>query len=360
MIFIKKIILNCLHAYRRKVSIKAAQIDMIDYVKDTTLPALTKREKKAVITFWKRLIPMARPCSLNYHSIYKKIDQFDVTYVPDDIYQPFILPVLNPVHYSVALSNKGLYSFYFHDVMRPYEIVRNIRGCFFDAENGVCSEDQAIEKIMSYKRKFLIKPSIDTSCGKNVRLIENYSSNIIKDLFLEYGENFVCQEFVSQSNQTAQFNPTSLNTFRITTLFLNGRFSILSSVFRCGGLGSIVDNAGAGGIIVGVSIDGSLKEFGYNKNGEICKMSYNNVPFEDTKINAYHRIVDLCKTLHHRIPFCSIVGWDIALNENNLPLLLEVNLKCPGIFYEQMCSGPIFGDRLEEVIEYVSSKIDFR
>lgn len=357
-VYLRKQIHKFLHDYRRKRAINRSHSDMLSYIKNVNIPELTIEEINAVEQFWNRVANKLSSYSLNYYKIYKKINKFDVTYVPDDIYQPYFLPLLNPVHESYAFSNKGLYGLYFNDVLRPKELVRNIRGCFFDSRNNICSETEAIDIILSCKDKILIKPSIDTSCGRNVQLLNNSSYDIIKDSFNQYSENFVCQELVCQSNQTAMFNPSSLNTFRITTLFLNGKFSILSSVFRCGSPGAIVDNAGAGGIMVGVSLDGSFREYGYNRKGEVCKSSYNGFVFSGTKIQAFPEIIDLCKRLHTKLPFCAMVGWDIALNKDNRPMLLEVNLKCPEIFIQQMCNGPIFGDRLEEVIRYVSFRIN--
>lgn len=49
-----------------------------------------------------------------------------------------------------------------------------------------------------------------------------------------------------------------------------------------------------------------------------------------------------------------MIGLDICLDENNEPVLIEVNLLEPGILYEQLCTGPIFGERTNEVLDYVT------
>ncbi len=51
-------------------------------------------------------------------------------------------------------------------------------------------------------------------------------------------------------------------------------------------------------------------------------------------------------------------GWDFCLDENNNPIFIEVNLGYPSILYEQLCSvSPIFGNRTNEVYEYVGSNM---
>lgn len=53
----------------------------------------------------------------------------------------------------------------------------------------------------------------------------------------------------------AIFNPSSLNTIRITTLLMNGNCSLLSKMLRHGGPGMIVDNMTSGGFGVGIKDD---------------------------------------------------------------------------------------------------------
>mgnify|MGYP003538698525 FL=1 len=104
--------------------------------------------------------------------------------------------------------------------------------------------------------------------------------------------------------------------------------------------------------MVGVDKDGQLADFGFYGNGEKAT-AHNGVPFKGHKITAYSRMVDAAKKLHSYAEACKIIGWDLALDENDNPVLIEGNTIYPGISVEQMCSGPIFGERTEEVVEYV-------
>lgn len=76
--------------------------------------------------------------------------------------------------------------------------------------------------------------------------------------FQSMGNFWICQSVVHQSAKTAQFNKSSLNTFRINTLFLNGKVSVVNIMFRHGREGAIVDNGGAGGICCGVDAEGQF------------------------------------------------------------------------------------------------------
>lgn len=313
-------------------------------------PSLTVLEKKELRKYWKKYIGERIP--ITFHEIMKGIDKFDVTYIPHEIYESYILPVLNPVEYARALENKGMYTYYFPDIHRPRELVRNIRGVFY-GEHGSCTLDEAASVVVNYGKDVVIKPSIESSGGKNVRILNaSCEKESILLYFKQYVTDFIVQELVQQSPQTARFNPSSLNTFRVTTLFLNGKCSILFSHFRCGGLGSVVDNGEAGGVLVKVCDDGSFCETGINKK-EPRILSHNGIMFSGTRIKHFDRVLNLAISLHHRLPFCAIVGWDIALDFEDNPILIELNLRWPGLYLEQLCGGPAFGGRHQEVMDYV-------
>lgn len=317
-------------------------------------PQLTMDEREKLKSYWKKYVKEDIP--LTYYELIKGIDKFDTDYISHSIYFTYMLPILNPRAEAYALANKGIYSFYFSDVYRPTEVIKNIHGNFYDENNKLCTKEDAVTAILEYKKKVVIKPSIDSSQGRNVIILSDYLRNDILEIFNKYSKDFVVQELIKQSEQTAKFNPTSLNTFRITTLLLNGKFSCLSIIFRCGGLNSIVDNVNAGGIMIGVYSDGKLYDYGFSKKEGKRAMSYNGLRFSEYRIDNFSQILDFAHTLHLRLPFCSIVGWDIALDYNNRPIMVEVNLKGPSIDVEQMCSGPTFGNRLQEVLDYVFNK----
>ena len=75
------------------------------------------------------------------------------------------------------------------------------------------------------------------------------SDDSIKEVISSYNGDYVIQEVLKQSNITSKFNPTSLNTFRISTLLLNGEFSVLTAMLRFGKEGSIVDKPFPGDVV---------------------------------------------------------------------------------------------------------------
>ena len=61
---------------------------------------------------------------------------------------------------------------------------------------------------------------------------------------------------------------------------------------------------------------------------------------------------------HASVPYTLIrksrlISWDLAIDENAQPLLIEGNLTFGELDFHQMCNGPIFGDLTEEVLKDV-------
>lgn len=54
-------------------------------------------------------------------------------------------------------------------------------------------------------------------------------------------------------------------------------------------------------------------------------------------------------------PFASLIGWDIIINEKGKPIVIEINLDSADIAPHQIFNGPIFGDRTDEVLEYMKN-----
>lgn len=220
-------------------------------------------------------------------------------------------------------------------------------------EGKPVSKQEAIDCLTGRKENFIIKPTHDSTQGQNVKCINPQKDNVA-NVISKYGDDYIVQEVVKQSEKTAVFHRDSLNTFRISTLNVNGKVSLCNILFRCGRNGNSVDNGGAGGLMCGVMPDGHFKKTAYDKYYKTYTETDDGVRFEECYILEIPVMVELVKKWHgERLPHVGFAGWDIALDENNIPVMIEVNLRWPGIQFEQLCSEtPLFGERTQEVIEY--------
>lgn len=322
--------------------------------------SLTLEEKRRIAEVWSPVAGCPIKRGHTYFIGIKNINGFDANYLPLCYFHPYILPKLNPPQWKKVLSHKALTEMLFGGVCEfPSTLIRSIGGKLFDSKYRPLSIEKCIELILKTESGMLYKPAMDSCQGKGIEFFTQENKSTLIEAFKDcsifhLATDFVIQLAVSQSKETSIYNPTSLNCMRITTLNLNGKVTVCSRALKCGSKGSAVDNIGTGkrGVIIGINPDGTLRKFGFYGNGEMT-YSHNGVTFQGRCIGSYKLIEDTAIELHKLNDKCKLIGWDLALDTDNRPVLIEANVSFPGISFEQMCSGPIFGERTYEVIQYI-------
>ena len=220
------------------------------------------------------------------------------------------------------------------------------------------SKNEAIMLLKS-KVEFICKVAMGTGGGRGVqkiRMDEQTDPHLTLDQLLK-PEDLIFQEVLSQSDFMASFNPDSVNTFRLLTLNINEHCTVLSSFVRMGAKGSYVDNlCSGGGALVGISQDGKLSDFGIRKNYSKCYETPTGLPFKGMQVPDWDYITKAVIGFHKHIPYANLIGWDITINKNGVPIVIEINLDSAEIEAHQIFNGQIFGERLEEVNNYIEKK----
>ena len=149
-----------------------------------------------------------------------------------------------------------------------------------------------------------------------------------------------------------------MNTFRISTINVNGICSLGTILFRHGRKGQVVDNGGQGGIMCGIDESGKIIKV-FDKFLTEYNISQSGIDYTNFSFLNIDNIINVAINAHKKyLPNMGFAGWDFCLDENNIPIFIEVNLGYPGILYEQLCSAsPIFGNRTKEVYEYVGNNL---
>jgi hypothetical protein len=150
----------------------------------------------------------------------------------------------------------------------------------------------------------------------------------------------------------AQFNPTSVNTIRIFTYRnASGHVVPMRSIIRIGGKGAHVDNAHAGGMFCGIKENSYLGKFCCSWLGD-KESIFNDIDFANSsfQIPEFDTIKKFSQSVASRIPFQNLVAMDIALDKNNNPILLEVNIGGFSAWLFQFTVGTVFGTYTDEII----------
>ena len=329
------------HEYRKKARVRSKRMGGGYNCK--------KEYKEIVVPYWKQF--GQKPKIIWYKLFSAESKKVDPRYIPDDMWFEKILPYYSNTQFRRAGEDKCMHGIWFPDVKRPYTVVANIAGVYYDDKYNIITKEEAAKRCVDFK-KFLIKPSIDSGEARLIKFYDEEELTIEKMYaeFDEFGANFLAQEAIEQHPVLAELNASSLNTIRIVSFLFEGQVYILSSILRIGGGGARVDNIGAGGYSCAISADGRLSKNAVNRKSEWVECNQNGLRFETVTVPHYTDAVNLVKRIHTRLAHFKIIGWDIGITKDGEPILIEYNSN-PG--QNQYSCGPTFGDLTDRVLEDV-------
>ena len=315
---------------------------------------LSKSQKAELNAFWKQFIKI----DYDEHKFYlNACKNFDVRYIPSSIHYTIIDKYFNDWEKAKFIDNKAEYSRLFPEVQQPKSILTRCNGFWY--ENGTIMSDSRVVDIVLQHLPCFIKKATESEGGKGVYYIGKDATFIeLVNLLDELKGDIVVQTAISQSSELSVLNSTSVNTIRMMTLLnLDGSVKLCSSCLRMGVDGAKVDNASSGGVVAGIDEGGRLKKYAYKPTGEsYIKHPTSGVLFEDFQIPNFDKCKEFVMNLAPHYPYFRLISWDIALNQDNEPILVEANLSSGELDFHQLNNGPIFGDDTEKILSEVISK----
>lgn len=321
---------------------------------------LTAEEKSEVRRVWKN-VKVDDKWFVLYNSIRREDPYgFDARYIPLDLFYCFIDEWFNHDLEAYALDDKNMYDLYFYDVKRPKTIVRKMNGFMLDENYMPLTLEQAVKRCKQQK-SIIKKPTLYTAGGDGIVFWDEADGEEVLANILEKGGNYVVQEIVRQHSEMASLHKESVNTIRIITCYFEGEMKILSSLVRIGVGEARMDNACAGGVFCGLKEDGSLKKYAYSKRGESFEIHPQGIVYAEHKIPNYDSCRALTLDLANRfLRVAKLVSWDLAIGEDGVPVLIEVNLSYGGADIHQIANGPLFGEMTERVIDQALNTKKYR
>lgn len=310
---------------------------------------LTRAQKKEVDDFYVSMIGRKVPLYCHEY-FYSRTGVFAKEYVPNNFYHCELIPRANESS-MMALCDKNLCESFFPNERIVRTLLKNINGYYY-SDGKPISEAEAIAKFWNMD-DVIIKPSRESK-GHGVNLLNvkdgvtNISGKTLSQVFKDYKRDFLIQELVRQHKDMAALNPSSVNTIRVLSYRSGMEILIIYSVVRIGRKDKVIDNQCSGGISTTVSEDGLLgeKAFGGYYEDNILKTD-SGIILKDYRVPSYDKVIDMVKRLHMRLPFFDLVGWDMAVQEDGQPILIEFNTN-PGLSQSAFKSG--MGEYTERVI----------
>ena len=257
--------------------------------------------------------------------------------------------------YHTPFHDKNYREFLFHDVAYTPAYLHRVCGNYYDQNFNPISYDKAMstlaDLVSEQEEKLIVKPTPGGG-GSGISFIRRGDSKekiaelldgIVKD-------DVIVERFMKAHPSYAIANPTSLNTLRIVTFLYDHEISIIGILFRMGATGKEVDNFTQGGVACGVFEDGTCMNYGTDHFGNIHYKHPNGFEFAGHKLYGVDQAIALAKKLHWRIPQFKQMSWDITIDENGVPTLIEMNPRGGANLYQMIGSLP-FGEKTAQVLD---------
>ncbi|MBO5454661.1 MAG: hypothetical protein J6A69_11980 [Clostridia bacterium] len=289
--------------------------------------------------------------------IYSITGKFDPYYCSEKLFVIKLGFMLNKGEYVGPWTDKNYFDKFFGDIRFPNTLVRNIHGTFLDKDYNIISIDEAKSILKPYE-SVCIKPAIESGSGNGVAKVK-IDENIEK-VFKKYQKDFIVQELIEQYPEIKKLNESSVNVLRVNTLFTCGSPKVVSCSLRLGAPGAFNDNSiskeGKGMLVIGVDENGVLRDKAYESCGASYDKTHTGVEFKGLQIPDFDKIKETVIKIHSQMPFAKFIGFDVALDSDGEIIIMEYNLKAPGVFYYQLANGPLFGDYTKDIIKELTTK----
>lgn len=333
---------------------------------------LTKEEIAEIDAYWGKY-KFAYP-EIDYESfkIFKnRCGYFDVRHCPGNVEYQFFFKNWEASKWAIPFQNKAMLPILYSNVKQPRTIVRRMRDVLYNEHYEPIPLDEAVKIILEHMAGdnatgVIVKPNMKNG-GHGIEFVtqDNSDEQGVREILKKMGgRDFVAQEMMRQSEFTKQFNPSSVNTLRITTLFFERTVHVLGGILRIGKSGNRVDNFCSGGSLLGFDIETGKCNNWAQTSGNV---RITTLPFGiDLERSCFtvpnlEEVKKAVKSMHYRMPYVRMIAWDIALDENNVPNLIECNF-CGYYQINEAVKGPLFAPLLDKMLDHWLKKffsIDF-
>lgn len=262
---------------------------------------------------------------------------FKEGWIPDNFYGARVVPAIQGPHGHVSFL-KSLSAALFDSSSFP-DLGSRINGSLFDRAYRPLSFDDARALFFEGNDRLVFKPD-DSGRGKGIRFLD---SSAFDRQEIEALGSGVFQRHVTQHPVFDRFSTTSVATLRVTTVVeADGTISLRACHLR---LGSGSDTHVLPESQVTVPIDlasGALRDSGLASWLECRVHPTSGEPFAGLTIPAFDACIRTIIAHHQRIGFVRCVGWDITIDADEAPQILEWNGFHNSIILAEALQGPCF------------------
>lgn len=224
-----------------------------------------------------------------------------------------LIEYMNDEQYSIVLGDKLIFNEIFKDYLNRDFI--NLRK----------SSVEDFKNFLSDKTTVFAKET-NGECGHGISKITVKDIDDVEVLYKELISNnqLLVEDAIIQHDDLNEINPYVVNSFRIVTVYKDGKAQVISNALRINQDDSDVIGC-THDLYFSLGADGKIDSNVIDDYANV----YENHPmtgkkFSDVKISGVDKAFKMCEDAHLRIPQVRYIGWDIAFSVNG-PVMVEGN-----------------------------------
>ena len=231
---------------------------------------------------------------------------------------------------SQASKDNLLVSYYKGDIENTIVILRN-KYSFYQIAKDFFKRDvllvsKATNNLQEFKEfcqrhpRFIAK-EVDSGCGVGIKIVDTEGYDTIENLYFELSKQaiWIVEELINQNPAISLFNESTVNTVRLPSFRHGSKVVFAYPCIRFGRRGSVVDNAGQGGVFASVDIKtGEIITDAYDEHGHKYSVHPDsNIKFKGFIIPQWEVLLDIARNAHLSLPENQVyIAFDFALSEN--------------------------------------------
>ena len=215
-------------------------------------------------------------------------------------------------------------------------------------------------KVFVKKHPTFFSKLVGGAGGNKAQIISVDSNENLEEIFANLkGERRILEEIIVQHASLSAFCPNVVNTIRVYTfLDIHSVVHILSTSGRFGRIGGVIDNFHGGGICAIINPETGVitSDAINNVNERFIKHPDTGKIFKGFQYPAWEKVRAIVTKMAKMIPQLRYIGWDISINSEGKPILVEVNGKRPDVGLMQAADSVgrfhLYKPLLEELRDY--------
>lgn len=318
-----------------------------------------KKEQRSPVTDRKTLWNIKKYCVERFGdkrywpwlALYTELrGEFVEGWLPDVLYTEKLLPRWNPENMALISTKKSFDHRIFGEFSIP-PLALVVDGVFYDAGQRELSKSNLERILAGYGGELVIKKD-GAGSGDGIDFIQSRDVGSFK---FEKSFGYVIQPSVEQHPAMAEMHKQSVNTLRITTfLTKKNDIHVKHRSLRFGVSENRVVNKS--GLFLFLNKAGQAASEAYDgiglSHGE--KHPDTGYPYRQLRVPSIEKAEMACIEAHQKFPYLRFIAWDLYIDPEGEPHMIEWNAVRPDMWVNEALIGPLWSK--EEIDEVLSGK----